>query len=377
MPEVDPVPLARLTTLQVGGTPDRMVEARTDAELVEVLTELWTNGESWLVVGGGSNLFPGDGPVQGTVVRILTTGIERLPSPRAGFARLKVAAGHSWDDLVATAVAEGLGGIEAMSGIPGTVGAAPIQNIGAYGQDISQTLVEVELLDEGADAPVTVPAADLRLGFRTSALKHHYGSEAHRPAVILSATFELEEGGHHERPVHSSQLRTAVGAGEVGATLRSIRERVLELRRSKGMVLDPADSDTNSVGSFFQNAIVSESFARTLPPECPRWSIGADHDVATVIPLDEYQGIVPVQGGDTPDFKVSAGWLIEHAGIRKGFRLPRSRAAVSGKHALALVNRGGATAEEVAELARYVRARVASEFGLWLHPEPMLVGVEI
>ena len=211
MPDVEPIPLAQLTTLRTGGVPARMIDAHTADELVDALTEVWSDGDDWLVLGGGSNLFAGDEPFDGTVVRVLTQGIERMPSPRPGFVRLRVQAGHDWDALVAYAVEHGLAGIEAMSGIPGTVGAAPVQNIGAYGQEIVQTLVEVELLDEGALEPVTVPAAELGLGFRTSVLKHHYGSVPLRSAVILSVTLELAEVGHAERPIAGAQLRTALG----------------------------------------------------------------------------------------------------------------------------------------------------------------------
>jgi UDP-N-acetylmuramate dehydrogenase len=378
MPDVEPIPLARLTTLRTGGTPARMIEAPTAGELVSALREAWDDGEPLLVVGGGSNLFVGDEPYEGTVVRVLTTGIERMPSPRPGYVRLRVQAGHDWDDLVAYAVAEGLAGIEAMSGIPGTVGAAPVQNIGAYGQEIVQTLAEVELIDESTGEISTVPADELGLGFRTSVFKQHYGSVAARPAVILTVTLELAEVGHGDRPVVGDQLRTALGL-EPGAvvSLVWVRDHVLATRRRKGMVLDADDPDTYSAGSFFQNAIVSASFARTLPPECPRWPVTPDLDPVLVIPLAAYDGYVPASASQESDVKVSAAWLIEHSGLRKGFKLPRSRAALSTKHALALTNRGSGSAEELAQLARFIQGRVQSEFGLVLQPEPVLVGVEL
>ena len=378
MPDVEPIPLARLTTLRTGGTPARMIEARTADELVSALREAWADGEPLLVVGGGSNLFVGDEPYEGTVVRVLTTGIERMPSPRPGYVRLRVQAGHDWDDLVAYAVAEGLAGIEAMSGIPGTVGAAPVQNIGAYGQEIVQTLAEVELIDESTGEISTVPADELGLGFRTSVFKQHYGSVAARPAVILTVTLELAEVGHGDRPVVGDQLRTALGL-EPGAvvSLAWVRDHVLATRRRKGMVLDADDPDTYSAGSFFQNAIVSASFARTLPPECPRWPVTPDLDPVLVIPLAAYDGYVPASASQESDVKVSAAWLIEHSGLRKGFKLPRSRAALSTKHALALTNRGSGSAEELAQLARFIQGRVQAEFGLVLQPEPVLVGVEL
>ena len=378
MPEVEPIPLARLTTLRTGGAPARMIDAHTTDELVSALRDGWAQGDPLLVVGGGSNLFVGDEPFEGTVVRVLTNGIERIPSPRPGYVRLRINAGHDWDDLVAYAVAEGLAGIEAMSGIPGTVGAAPVQNIGAYGQEIVQTLAEVQLIDESTGDISTVPADELGLGFRTSVFKQHYGSVAQRPAVILTVTLELADVGHGDRPVVGDQLRTALGL-EPGAvvSLGWVRDHVLATRRRKGMVLDGDDPDTYSAGSFFQNAIVSASFARTLPPECPRWPVTPDLDPVLVIPLAAYDGYVPASVREESDVKVSAAWLIEHSGLRKGFKLPRSRAALSSKHALALTNRGSGSAEELAQLARFIQERVQAEFGLVLQPEPVLVGVEL
>ena len=376
MPDVPPIPLAQLTTLRTGGAPERMVDAHTAEELVAALRDAWSEGPPVLVLGGGSNLLIGDEPFDGTVVRVLTRGIERLPSPRPGFARLRVQAGHDWDALVAYAVSEGLGGIEAMSGIPGTVGAAPVQNIGAYGQEIVQTLAEVELLDERTGEVSTVPADELRLGFRTSVLKHHYGSVPERSAVILSVTVDLLVAG--ERVVRGEQLRRALGlSSDEPVPLTWVRDRILATRASKGMLWDADDPDTHGVGSFFQNAIVPESVARSLPPECPRWPVAPDLDAVTVIPLHSYEGLVPAAKTEAPDVKVSAAWLIEQAGIRKGFKLPRSRASVSTKHALALTNRGRATAAEVSELARFIQSRVHAEFGLVLQPEPVLLGVEL
>ncbi|MET0295973.1 MAG: UDP-N-acetylmuramate dehydrogenase [Microbacterium sp.] len=379
MPEVEPRPLAQLTTLRTGGTPSRLIEAHTTDDLVSVLRDVWSQDEPILVLGGGSNLFAGDEPFDGTVVRIMTEGIERMPSPRPGFVRLRVQAGHHWDALVAFAVAEGLAGIEAMSGIPGTVGASPVQNIGAYGQEIVQTIVEVDLLDESDGEVRTVPASELGLGFRTSVLKHHYGSVPERVAVILSVTLELAEVGHGERPIAGAQLRTALGLGEGEAvSLAWVRDHVLATRARKGMVLDDGDADTSSAGSFFQNAVVSAAFARTLPPECPRWPVAPDIDSTLVIPLSSFDGYVPPPSAQESDVKVSAAWLIEHAGLSKGFRLmPTSRAGLSSKHALALTNRGGASAEEIAQLARFIQGRVQSEFGLILQPEPVLVNVEL
>jgi len=374
--EVEPLRLATLTTLRTGGAPERMLEASTTAELIDALTDVWSRGDEWFVLGGGSNLFIGDDSFEGTVIRVLTRGIEELPSPHAGRIRLRVQAGHGWDDLVAYAVEHGYAGLEAMSGIPGTVGASPVQNIGAYGQEIQETLVEVELIDEATGEVSVVPASELGLGFRTSVLKHHYGSVPQRRAVILSVTVDLLVAD--ERVVRGEQLRRALGLdSDAPVPLTWVRERILATRASKGMLLDENDPDTHGVGSFFQNAIVPEVVARALPPECPRWPVTPDLDTVTVIPLASYDGYVPPAKPEAPDVKVSAAWLIEQAGIRKGFKLPRSRASVSTKHALALTNRGGATAAEVSELARFIQSRVHSEFGLVLQPEPVLLGVEL
>lgn len=377
MREIEPVRLAELTTLRTGAAPEQMFEATTTAGLVEALRETWARGDEWFVLGGGSNLFVGDEPFEGTVIRVRTEGIEELPSPHQGRIRLRAQAGHGWDDLVAYAVAHGYAGLEAMSGIPGTVGAAPVQNIGAYGQEIQETLVEVELIDESTGEISTVPAAELGLGFRTSVLKHHHGSVPLRRAGILSVTVDLLIAG--ERVVRGEQLRRALGlTDEMPVPLGWVRERILATRASKGMLLDADDPDTHGVGSFFQNAIVTAAVARALPTECPRWPVAPDLDAVTVIPLASYDGMVPTSKPATvSDVKVSAAWLIEQAGIRKGFKLPRSRASVSTKHALALTNRGGATAGEVAELARFIQSRVHAEFGLVLQPEPVLVGVDL
>lgn len=378
MAEVTPVALATLTTLRTGGTPARMIDARTRDDLVEALRDVWSDGDPWLVVGGGSNLFVGDDDLEHTAILVRTEGIERLPDPAPGIARVRVEAGHSWDALVAYTVEQGLAGIEALSGIPGTVGAAPVQNIGAYGQEIVQTLVEVDLIDESTGEVSTVPAADLGLGFRTSVLKAHYGSVAIRDAVILSVTLDLAIVGDAPLDIRGAQLRTALRLDDGrSANLAQVREEILRIRASKGMVLDPTDPDTNSAGSFFQNAIVSEGFATTLPTACPRWPVVADSGTATVIPLAAYDGSVPELDTTPLDVKVSAGWLIEHAGVGKGFGLPGSRATLSTKHALALTNRGDATAEELAALARFVQGRVQAEFGLTLQPEPVLVGVDL
>ncbi|MGO1955249.1 MULTISPECIES: UDP-N-acetylmuramate dehydrogenase [unclassified Microbacterium] len=374
----DPLPLSQLTTLQVGAAPERMIDAHTREGITDALHQVWADGDDWFVLGGGSNLLVGDEPFDGTVIRILTHGFQAVPGAEAGRRRIRIEAGQNWDEFVAWTVGQGLAGVEAMSGIPGTAGAAPIQNVGAYGQEIDQTLVEVELIDEATGETHVVPAGDLGLGPRTSDLKRHYGSEPRRRAVILSITLELDDVGTGAFSIRDQRIAKAIGA-DVGAevTLAGVRESVLAIRASKGMVLDPADDDTRSAGSFFNNPILSESEARALPEACPRWPLVPDIEPVRVIPLESFDGYVPPAPVETAGVKVSAAWLIENAGLSKGFRLGRARASLSTKHTLALTNRGGATAWEVTQLARFVQTRVSSEFGIELQPEPVFVGVEL
>jgi UDP-N-acetylmuramate dehydrogenase len=362
---------ADLTTMRVGGPAGTVLRPARSFLLVEAMLETWASGEDWLVVGGGSNLLVSDEGFGGTVVQVATRGIERLRTEgRDDVVRLRVQAGEPWDELVAYTVEQGWSGIEALSGIPGSTGAAPIQNIGAYGQEVGESLVAVEFLDYLSGELVRLPIAELGLGYRTSVFKQG------REGVIVSIELELHDSGDGlSQPVAYQQLATALGV-ELGGRVpvAEVRSTVLALRASKGMVLDPADPDSASCGSFFTNPIVGENFARTLPSEAPRWPV--DDDAADVaVPLGE-QPAAPLVAGEHR-VKLSAAWLIEHAGITRGFALPGSRAAVSSKHTLALTNRGGATAEEVAELARYVRSRVLAEFGVHLQPEPNLVGIEL
>jgi UDP-N-acetylmuramate dehydrogenase len=361
--------LSEFTTLRVGGEAREVVEAADREAIVEAALELWGTGEDWLALGGGSNLLVGDDGFPGTVLRILSRGIEELPAPRPGTVRLRVQAGESWDAFVAYAVERGLAGMESLSGIPGSCGAAPMQNIGAYGQELAETLVAIEFLDYLTGEVERLPAQALELGYRTSSLKRG------RRGIVLAIEVDLDEGEGLSRPIAYAQLASALG-GQAGdrLPLATVRDAVLALRASKGMVLDPSDPDTRSAGSFFTNPIVSESFAFSLPADAPRWPVGRDAE-AKVVPLGE-QPAAPAPP-QPRRVKLSAAWLIEHAGVSRGFRLPGSRAAISSKHTLALTNTGGATAEEIAELARFVRARVLARFGVGLQPEPVLIGVDL
>ncbi|MFC9561824.1 UDP-N-acetylmuramate dehydrogenase [Agromyces sp. NPDC056965] len=393
---------ADLTTLQVGGPIGRLVTATTQRDLVDLAAEAWATDDAWLALGGGSNLLVGDEGFAGTVIRVATRGIEVLPAAPGAEAsvRLRVQAGETWDDLVAWTVEHGYSGIEALSGIPGSVGAAPVQNIGAYGQELASTLVAIEFLDEGAPAPRRMTAAELELGYRTSVLKQGLAG------IVVTVELELHDTAA-ERAVLGEALGQPIAYGQLADALHvqqgdrvaiaDVRGSVLALRASKGMVLDPADPDSVSAGSFFTNPIVGEHVARTLPAAAPRWYVEPEApdevtplgSLASASPLEAFlahqaeleefgDDVAVVEAVDAePLVKLSAAWLIEHSGIRRGFALPGSRAAISSKHTLSLTNRGGATADEVATLARFVQGRVQAEFGIVLRPEPVLVGLEL
>ena len=355
--------LSELTTMRVGGPARELVTATTRDEIVAAARRVWSAGDEWLVLGGGSNVVVSDEGFDGTVIHVASRGIDRATD---GVPRLLVQAGEPWDAVVHYAVEHGLAGIEALSGIPGSAGAAPMQNIGAYGQEVGDALVTIEFLDYLTGEIEHVPAAELDLGYRTSALKRG------RQGIVLAIELELTPAT--EGTVGYEQLAAALGVA-VGARapLADIRARVLELRASKGMVLDPDDPDSVSCGSFFTNPIVPENFARRLPTDAPRWPVEPE-PAPVAVPL----GAEPV--APTPEsglVKLSAAWLIEQADISRGFRLPGSHAAISGKHTLAITNRGDATADEIAQLARYIRTRVAAQFGVDLQPEPVAIGVEL
>ena len=335
--------LAGLTTLRVGGPASRVVSATTTDELVDAVREVDDADEPLLLVAGGSNLLVSDAPVPGTVVRVLTTGITVESSPAR--VSVRVAAGESWDALVARAVAAGWVGLEALSGIPGSVGATPVQNVGAYGQEVADTVASVRVWDRLGQQVVTVANTDCRFTYRHSAFK---GTDRY---VVLEVVFELSLG-HLSAPVRYAALAQGLSV-DVGARapLADVRAAVLDLRRRRGMVLDDADHDTWSAGSFFTNPVLSSAAFDALPSDPPAW---------------------PVAGG----VKTSAAWLIEQAGFARGHGLP-GPAALSTKHPLAVTNRGTATADDVLALAREVRDGVRARFGVELVPEPVLVGCSL
>jgi UDP-N-acetylmuramate dehydrogenase len=348
-----------------------MLEATDAASLIETTLDVWASGEPWLVFGGGSNLIVADEGFDGTAIRVATRGIEEL-AVADETVTLRVQAGEPWDAVVDFAVQHGLAGIEALSGIPGCSGAAPIQNIGAYGQEVGNALIAIDYLDYVTGEVARIPAADLELGYRMSAMKNG------RQGVVIALELLLSRSELSD-PIAYAQLASALGC-EVGErrSLAEVRETVLRLRASKGMLLSDSDPDSVSTGSFFTNPIVSSRFAAALPTAVPRWSLEPEA-ADRVIPLDRLDLLDELAPATVADVqvKLSAAWLIEHSGISRGFSLPGSKAAISSKHTLALVNTGGATAAQIGELARYVQSRVLSQFGVILQPEPVLVGVEV
>jgi UDP-N-acetylmuramate dehydrogenase len=332
-------PLAPLTTIRLGGPARLLVEARTEAELVAAVREA---EPPVLVLAGGSNVVIADDGVPGTVVRVATRGVGTDGD------RLVVAAGESWDELVAGCVERGLQGFECLGGIPGTVGATPIQNVGAYGQEVAETIESVRVLDRATGRVEEMPAAACGFRYRSSVFKYR------DRRVVLAVTFVLRRHGR-SGPLRYAELARALGVPVGGtAPLDEVREAVLALRRAKGMVIDPADPDSVSVGSFFTNPILPAADFEALEEQAgpdlrpPAWP--------------EADGRV----------KTSAAWLIERAGFRRGHG--DGRVGISAKHTLALVNRGGATTAELMALAREIAAGVHDRFGVRLAPEPVLVG---
>ncbi len=337
--------LADHTTLRVGGPARRMITVETESELVEAVRDFDTSEEPVLVLGGGSNLMVGDAGFDGTVIEIATRGVAEDTTACAG-AVITVAAGEPWDPLVEYAIERGWGGFEAMSGIPGLVGATPIQNVGAYGAEVSELISMVRTLDRLTGQLKTLFPIECGFGYRTSRFKSDPGR-----FVVLSVNFQLPLGAMSQ-PIRYPELARILDV-EVGQRVAAaeVREAVLALRTAKGMVLRQDDHDTWSAGSFFTNPILSPAMARTLPADAPRFS--------------QPGGMI----------KTSAAWLIEQAGFSRGYG--HGAARLSGKHTLALTNRGGATTADLLSLAREIRDGVTARFGIELVPEPVLVGCEL
>jgi len=344
-------PLAPKTTLGVGGPARRLVRVTDVGELREALSSAHEAGEPVLVLGGGSNLVVRDGGWPGLVIEIAIMGV--TIRDHGDHAIVSAFAGVVWDDFVAQMVEAKLVGIECLSGIPGLVGATPMQNVGAYGQEVADTIITVRVLDRETNQVETLDPAACGFGYRTSMFK---GSERW---IVIEVRFRFARG-EQSAPIAYPELARALGIEERGrAPLADVRRTVIELRRGKGMVVDPMDPDSRSAGSFFVNPIVD---AETLAAFEARLPAGV---VAPKFPASE---------GKT---KLSAGWLIERAGFAKGYVPPgEGRVGVSKKHALALVNRSGATTSELLALAREIQDGVHARLGIELHPEPVIVGNE-
>jgi len=363
----DSAVLAELTTIRVGGPAHELLQPSTEDELIASVRATWERGDDWLIIGGGSNMVISDEGYDGTVIHITTRGIQVTNQTDSSLS-IRVQAGEAWDGLVARLISRGWAGLEALSGIPGSVGAAPIQNIGAYGQEVATALTGIDFLDYDSGELLHLTTAQLQLGYRSSAIKSGLAG------VVVAVHFSLTASATSR--VKYQQLATALGV-HVGddVPLQQVRDTVLALRKSKAMVLDPNEPDSVSCGSFFTNPIVPEQVARALPADVPRWVIDEEPVTDIAVPLGETPAQPPAPKPRM--VKLSAAWLIEHAGVNKGFRLPGSRAAVSTKHSLAIVNRTGADADEIAELSRYIAARVLGKYGIRLQPEPVAVGVEL
>ncbi|MBY8878094.1 UDP-N-acetylmuramate dehydrogenase [Actinacidiphila acidipaludis] len=344
-------PLAPLTTFRVGGPAARLVTARTDDELVEAVRAADARQEPVLLIGGGSNLLIADEGFDGTAIRIATQGVTLSGT------RLELAAGENWSDAVAATVREGLAGIECLAGIPGSAGATPIQNVGAYGQEVSSTITEVVAYDRLHGETVTLAGGECGFAYRHSRFKADPARH-----VVLRVRFGLEDAGGMSAPVKYPETARALGV-EAGdrVPLAKARETVLALRSAKGMVLAEDDHDTWSAGSFFTNPVLDpQEYAAFLERAHAR--LGAD-----VTP--------PAYPDGTDRTKLSAAWLIDKAGFTKGHGTGPAR--LSGKHTLALTNRGGATAQDLLTLAREIRDGVRAAFGVTLVNEPVTVGVRL
>lgn len=337
------MPLAPLTTLRIGPVARRLITCDTTQQVIDVVRALGP-GDDALVLAGGSNVVLSDELTDLSVVHLANTEITVDGNV------LRAEAGAVWDDVVVTSLAHGLGGLECLSGIPGSAGATPVQNVGAYGAEVADTIRRVRLLDRRTGEDRWVAPGALRFGYRTSILKHA------TDAIVLEVEFALDRGGR-SAPLRYRELATALGAEQgTRADPLEVRDAVLGLRSNKGMVLDAGDHDTWSVGSFFTNPVVSAA-------EFDRLRAAVDG---------------PVPNYPAPDgVKLAAGWLVENAGFGKGYPGDGAAARLSTKHALALTNRGAATTADVIALARAVRDGVRTTFGIDLTPEPVLVGCSL
>jgi UDP-N-acetylmuramate dehydrogenase len=345
------VPLAQFTTLELGGPADFFLRVDDRGTLIDALR--WARSRTLPVhlIGGGSNVVISDQGLPGLTIRLETRGIQSVRA--GGSVEVTVEAGEPWDPFVAHAVAEDLAGLECLSGIPGFTGATPIQNVGAYGQEVSQTILRVELLDRDLLQVVTRTHAACGFGYRTSAFKAEPGR-----FIVLRVTFGLR--AHGAPTVQYAELARALRSAQ--PTLAEVRDAVLKLRRAKSMVLDPSDENRRSVGSFFLNPVLSAAELQALRARAiAAGSIASEAELPTFA----------AHGGA----KVPAAWLIERAGFAKGLRV--GPVGISSRHALALVHHGGGTAAQLLDIARTIRDEVERRFGVRLKAEPVLLGMNL
>lgn len=336
--------LSSFTTLRVGGPARKIVHAHSEAELIEFVKAADSVKEPILILGGGSNLLISDAGFAGTVIRVESKG-NALDYDACSGGMIEVSAGEDWDKFVEISIEKGFADLESLSGIPGTVGGAPIQNIGAYGHEVSETIARVKTYDRSKGEVKTFTNAECKFSYRNSIFKEQPGKY-----VILTVTFQLRKGAQ-SLPIAYAELakQLSVNIGD-RVEVTKVRQAVLKLRASKGMLIN-LENEINSAGSFFVNPILSKSAADKLPADAPRW---------------------PQNDGKV---KTSAAWLMEHSGVVKGEKL--AGAQISNKHVLALTNSGDATAEDIIELARRARKKVYEKFGIKLEAEVQLVGVNL
>lgn len=336
--------LSSFTTLRVGGPARKIVHAHSEAELIEFVKAADSVKEPILILGGGSNLLISDAGFAGTVIRVESKG-NALDYDACSGGMIEVSAGEDWDKFVEISIEKGFADLESLSGIPGTVGGAPIQNIGAYGHEVSETIARVKTYDRSKGEVKTFTNAECKFSYRNSIFKEQPGKY-----VILTVTFQLRKGAQ-SLPITYAELakQLSVNIGD-RVEVTKVRQAVLKLRASKGMLIN-LENEINSAGSFFVNPILSKSAADKLPADAPRW---------------------PQNDGKV---KTSAAWLMEHSGVVKGEKL--AGAQISNKHVLALTNSGDATAEDIIELARRARKKVYEKFGIKLEAEVQLVGVNL
>ncbi len=339
-------PLAPLTTLGIGGRARWLLHARTVQEVEHAHQWSVFTDVPLFVVGGGSNLVVADEGFAGVVLRVAIGG--RSYAAAAAETLVTVGAGEPWDETVAECVARGLAGLECLSGIPGTAGGTPIQNVGAYGQEVSDSIDRLTAYDRESNAFLTLTAAECTFSYRMSRFKR---ADADR-FVICDVTFRLRRGG--PTVTYPDIMDHLEKAGVSSPDILDVRNAVLAVRRRKGMVIDAADADTRSVGSFFMNPVVSEHHRERVA------------SVAGVQP--------PAYPADSGHVKLSAAWLIERSGFQRGDG--DGPVGISSKHTLALVNRGGATARDVLRFASRIKRGVLDRFGISLRPEPVFVGFE-